>query len=116
MSKRRILRANDHILNVLCYMDNTIPYVCDSRYIPLDDLGYLIAKFIETGNDVDTIVKDLYAYIDNPDNNVEISEIIKTMNSDKSINIKVNMILCGLGFVFAIVFYLSIIEIIKVNV
>jgi len=82
-SKRRILLANDHVLNVLCYMDNTIPYVCDSRYIPVDELSYLIAKFVETGNDVDVIVKDLYAYIDDPDSNIEMLEIMNTINSNK---------------------------------
>lgn len=115
-SKRRILRANDHVLNVLCYMDNTIQYVCDSRYIPVDELNYLIAKFVETGNDVDTIVKDLYDYIDDPDSNVEMSEIMNTSINNKSVNMKECLLLCALGFVFAILLYLSVMESLTVNV
>ena len=115
-SKRRILRANDHVLNVLCHLDSTIPYVCNGRIIPVDDMIYLVAKFVETGNDVDTIVKDLYDYIDDPDGNVEMSEIMNMKNNNSFMNMKESTLLCALGFVFAIVLYLSIIEALVVNV
>ena len=115
-SKRRILRANDHVLNVICHLDKNIQYVCDSRYIPVDDLGYLIARFIETGNGVDVIVKDLYAYIDDPDSNVEMLEIMNTSINNNSMSMKEGIILCVLGFVFAIVLYLSVIETLTVSV